>query len=74
KQIADESEDLSNEAFPFMGAREVALRGGIRARLFRISFSGEMAFEISVPARYGDALVRNLMLAGKQFGVTPYGT
>ncbi|TIR44500.1 MAG: hypothetical protein E5X53_38505, partial [Mesorhizobium sp.] len=42
KQIADESEDLSNEAFPFMGAREVALRGGIRARLFRISFSGEM--------------------------------
>ncbi len=33
-----------------------------------------MAFEISVPARYGDALVRNLMLAGKQFGATPYGT
>ena len=57
-----------------MGAREVALRGGIRARLFRISFSGEMAFEISVPARYGEALARNLMSAGKQFGVTPYGT
>jgi methylglutamate dehydrogenase subunit C len=57
-----------------MGAREVALRGGVKARLFRISFSGEMAFEISVPARYGDALVRNLMLAGKPFGVTPYGT
>ena len=62
------------KAFPFMGAREVALRGGIKARLFRISFSGEMAFEISVPARYGDALVRNLMIAGKPFGVTPYGT
>ncbi|AZO25308.1 sarcosine oxidase subunit alpha [Mesorhizobium sp. M1E.F.Ca.ET.045.02.1.1] len=74
KQIVDESEDLSNEGFPFMGAREVALRGGIKARLFRISFSGEMAFEISVPARYGEALARNLMIAGKPFGVTPYGT
>ncbi|OBQ70634.1 sarcosine oxidase subunit alpha [Mesorhizobium erdmanii] len=74
KEIVDPAEDLSNEGFPFMGAREVALRGGIKARLFRISFSGEMAFEISVPARYGEAIARNLMLAGKQFGVTPYGT
>ncbi|WP_292113751.1 sarcosine oxidase subunit alpha [Mesorhizobium sp.] len=74
KEIVDPGEDLSNEGFPFMGAREVALRGGIKARLFRISFSGEMAFEISVPARYGEALVRNLMIAGKPFGVTPYGT
>ena len=57
-----------------MAAREVKLRGGVTARLFRISFSGEMAFEISVPARFGDALVRNLMIAGEQFGVTPYGT
>jgi heterotetrameric sarcosine oxidase alpha subunit len=74
KEIVDPQEDLSNEGFPFMGAREVQLRGGVKARLFRISFSGEMAFEISVPARFGDALVRNLMIAGEQFGVTPYGT
>ncbi|MDG4877329.1 sarcosine oxidase subunit alpha [Mesorhizobium sp. WSM4935] len=74
KEIVDPAEDLSNEGFPFMGAREVALRGGIKARLFRISFSGEMAFEISVPARYGEAMARNLMIAGKPFGVTPYGT
>lgn len=74
KEIVDPAEDLSNEGFPFMGAREVGLRGGIKARLFRISFSGEMAFEISVPARYGEALVRNLMIAGKPFDVTPYGT
>jgi sarcosine oxidase subunit alpha len=72
--IIEPSEDLSNEGFPFMGAREVKLCGGIVARLFRISFSGEMAFEISVPARYGEALARNLMIAGKPFGVTPYGT
>ncbi|RWD69785.1 sarcosine oxidase subunit alpha [Mesorhizobium sp.] len=74
QEIVDPAEDLSNEGFPFMGAREVALRGGIKARLFRISFSGEMAFEISVPARYGEAMARNLMIAGKPFGVTPYGT
>ncbi|WP_434721605.1 sarcosine oxidase subunit alpha [Mesorhizobium sp. RIZ17] len=74
KEIVDPTEDLSNEGFPFMGAREVKLRGGIKARLFRISFSGEMAFEISVPARYGEAMARNLMIAGKPFGVTPYGT
>ncbi|MER9860759.1 sarcosine oxidase subunit alpha [Mesorhizobium sp. M0185] len=74
REMVDPAEDLSNEGFPFMGAREVALRGGIKARLFRISFSGEMAFEISVPARYGETLARNLMLAGKPFGVTPYGT
>ncbi|TPI54045.1 sarcosine oxidase subunit alpha [Mesorhizobium sp. B3-1-7] len=74
KEIVDPAEDLSNEGFPFMGAREVKLRGGQKARLFRISFSGEMAFEISVPARYGEAMARNLMIAGKPFGVTPYGT
>ncbi|RWL84542.1 MAG: sarcosine oxidase subunit alpha [Mesorhizobium sp.] len=74
KEIVDPAEDLSNEGFPFMGAREVKLRGDLKARLFRISFSGEMAFEISVPARYGEAMARNLMVAGKPFGVTPYGT
>ena len=74
REIVDPTEDLSNEGFPFMAAREVQLKGGVRARLFRISFSGEMAFEISVPARFGDALVRNLMRAGEPFGVTPYGT
>ncbi|MDX8452180.1 sarcosine oxidase subunit alpha [Mesorhizobium sp. VK9D] len=74
KEVVDPAEDLSNEGFPFMGAREVKLRGGIKARLFRISFSGEMAFEISVPARYGEAMARNLMIAGMPFGVTPYGT
>ncbi|RUM97576.1 sarcosine oxidase subunit alpha family protein [Pseudaminobacter arsenicus] len=74
RNIVDPAEDLSNEGFPFMGVREVPLRGGMYARLFRISFSGEMAFEISVPARYGDALARNLMIAGEPFGVIPYGT
>ena len=46
----------------------------VAARLFRISFSGELAYELAVPARYGDALVRVLMDAGEEFGITPYGT
>ena len=47
--------------------------GGIPARLFRISYSGERALEIAVPAHYGDALVRQLMIVGSPFGITPYG-
>ena len=65
--------DLSNEAFPFMAAAELTICNGIPARLFRISFSGELAYEVAVPARYGDALARVLMEAGEDRGVTPYG-
>ena len=54
--IVDPECDISNEALPYMGAAEVTVCGGIRARLFRLSFSGELAFEIAVPARYGNAL------------------
>ena len=44
------------------------------ARLFRISFSGELAYELAVPARYGDAAIRAIIAAGEAFGITPYGT
>ncbi|RMD88949.1 MAG: sarcosine oxidase subunit alpha family protein [Alphaproteobacteria bacterium] len=66
--------DLSNEAFPFMACAECTICGGTPARLFRISFSGELAYELAVPARYGDALPRVLMAAGEEFDVVPYGT
>ena len=66
--------DLSNEAFPFMTCAEITVCGGCRARLFRISFSGELAYEIAVPTRYGDAMIRALMEAGEEFDVTSYGT
>jgi sarcosine oxidase subunit alpha len=66
--------DISNEAFPFMACAETTVCGGTPARLFRISFSGELAFEISVPARYGDAMMTKLMEAGEEFDATPYGT
>jgi len=66
--------DLSNEAFPFMAVREATVMGGVRARLFRISFSGELAYEIAVPADRGADLMRALLEAGEPFGIVPYGT
>ncbi len=66
-------QDISNEAFPYMACAPVTVCGGLRARLFRISFSGELAYEIAVPARYGEALLEELMAAGKEYDVVPYG-
>ena len=74
ERVVDPGVDLSNEALPFMACRALSVAGGVRARLFRISFSGELAYEIAVPARYGDALIRRLMAAGEPLGVVPYGT
>ena len=74
QKIVDPEYDISNEAFPFMGCAEITVCNGTPARLFRISFSGELAYEIAVPARYGDSIVRVLMAAGENFKVTPYGT
>ena len=73
-RIVDAGFDISNEAFPFMAAAELTVLGGVRARLFRISFSGELAYEIAVPARQCSRLAEALMTAGAEFGITPYGT
>nr|WP_319949148.1 sarcosine oxidase subunit alpha family protein [uncultured Shimia sp.] len=74
QKIVDPDYDISNEAFPFMACGDITVCGGCRARLFRISFSGELAYEIAVPTRYGDALMRQLMQAGQEFDAVPYGT
>ena len=74
RRIVDPMFDLSSEAFPFMAAAAVTVCGGHRARLFRVSFSGELGYEIAIGARHGDALARRLMREGARFGVTPYGT
>lgn len=66
--------DLSNAAFPFMACTECTVFGGTSARLFRISFSGELAYEVAVPARFGDAMIRALMKVGQEFDAVPYGT
>jgi sarcosine oxidase, subunit alpha len=64
---------VDNASFPFMTVRE-ALVGGVPARVFRISFSGELAYEVNVPAWYGLALWEAVMAAGAPHGITPYGT
>jgi methylglutamate dehydrogenase subunit C len=73
QKLFGDAADLSDAAFPYMGCGELTL-GAVPARLFRISFSGELAYEIAVPAGYGDALMRALMAAGEGLGVVPYGT
>ena len=73
-KLVDPEHDISNAAFPYMAAGEITVCGGTRARLYRLSFSGELAFEIGVPSRYGDALIRKIMEAGAEYGITPYGT
>lgn len=64
--------NVSNEAFPYMACAEFNWNDRT-ARLFRISFSGELAYELAIPARYGDATIRAIMAAGEPFGITPYG-
>jgi heterotetrameric sarcosine oxidase alpha subunit len=72
--VVDPQYDISNEAFPYLACGPVTVGGGIPARLFRISFSGELAYELAVPASYGDAAIRAIMEAGKPYGIHPYGT
>ncbi len=74
QKIVDPEFDISNEAFPFMGCRNITVAGGTPARLFRISFSGELAYEIAVATRYGNSLMEALIEAGEEFDVTSYGT
>lgn len=65
-------EAIDGEAFPFMACSEVTVQG-VTARLFRISFSGEHAYEIAVPARYGNALYRDLVARAEAMGGGAYG-
>ena len=65
--------DLSAQAFPHMAIREGTICG-VPTRLFRVSFTGELGFEINVPAAYGRAVWERLIADGAQFAITPYGT
>jgi sarcosine oxidase subunit alpha len=71
--VLDPGLDISGDAFPFMAAAEGRAFGGLRIRLFRISFSGELAYELAVPAPQAETAVRALMQAGAGEGITPYG-
>ncbi|PWS37082.1 sarcosine oxidase subunit alpha [Falsiroseomonas bella] len=71
--VLDPGPDLSNAALPHMAWIAVRL-GGVPCRLYRLSFSGELAYELGVPADYAEAAMRRIMERGASFGVTPYGT
>jgi sarcosine oxidase, subunit alpha len=69
--------DVSNGAFPFLAVGECSLRttaGAVPARLLRMSYSGELAYEIHVPADAGRAMWEAVIAAGEPFGLMPYGT
>ncbi|WP_158844007.1 2Fe-2S iron-sulfur cluster-binding protein [Saccharothrix deserti] len=66
--------DVSAEAFGFMTFRDTVLHNGIPARIARISFSGELAYEVNVASWYGLAVWRAVLEAGADFDITPYGT
>ena len=65
--------NLSSKNFPFMRACKSKIEN-IEIDLFRVSFSGELAFEINVNSNYALRLWNILMMAGKQYEITPYGT
>jgi sarcosine oxidase subunit alpha len=65
--------DVTNEAFPFMTWRETSL-DGVPVRLGRVSFSGELAYEVNVNWWHAPAVWDRLMAAGASYGITPYGT
>lgn len=65
--------DFDTEAFPFMSYREGTV-AGVRGRVMRISFTGELSYEINVPANAGRAVWEAVMEAGADFNITPYGT
>ncbi|MDQ6713718.1 MAG: ferredoxin, partial [Candidatus Dormibacteraeota bacterium] len=64
---------VDTQSFPFMAIRE-AETAGIPVRLHRITFSGELAYELWTPSWYGLALWEAVMAAGEPLGITPYGT
>jgi sarcosine oxidase subunit alpha len=65
--------ELSANALPHMGLAHGTV-AGIPARVFRISFTGEMSYEVNVRASYGMALWQAVMTAGEKYNITPYGT
>lgn len=68
-----EGVDISNEAFPHMSVAECSVMG-VPARLFRVSFTGELGYEINVPADYGPAVWKAIWERAEPMGACLYGT
>jgi len=76
KKILDkitENIDYSDQNFPHMSFKD-GLINKIKCRVMRISFTGELSYEINIQANYGQSVWEKCMEVGKEFGITPYGT
>jgi methylglutamate dehydrogenase subunit C len=71
-QLAFPDVDVSNEALPYMGVKDIQF-GGQTVRLMRLSFSGELAYEIHVSADYTQSLWEHILKAAEPLGIKPYG-
>jgi methylglutamate dehydrogenase subunit C len=71
-QLAFVDIDVSNEALPYMGVMDIAF-GGTTLRLMRLSFSGELAYEVHCPSNYAIPLWEHIMRAAAQLDIKPYG-
>lgn len=71
-ELALPGQDFSDAALPYMACREFEF-GGVPLRILRLSFSGELAFELYVPAGFGVALWEHLLSAAAPLGIRPYG-
>jgi len=68
-----ENIDYSDQNFPHMSFKEGSINK-IKCRVMRISFTGELSYEINIQANYGQSVWEKCIEAGKEFGITPYGT
>jgi len=68
-----ENIDYSDQNFPHMSFKEGSINK-IKCRVMRISFTGELSYEINIQANYGQSVWEKCMNAGKEYGITPYGT
>ena len=75
KLVAELCDDLDPDPaqFPFMSFRNAHI-GGVPVRVFRISFTGELSYEINIPASFGLWLWEQIFAVGEKYGITPYGT
>ena len=73
-RVVDRQHDISNAAFPYLTARAVTVLGGTPARLFRISFSGELAYELAVPAGVGGSVAERSWPPARILASRPTGS
>jgi sarcosine oxidase subunit alpha len=66
-------EDVSNQALPFLGCRELTIKNHITVGLMRLGFVGELSYELHVPASYTQAIWDLLGKAGEEFGIMNFG-